>query len=221
MSSDSGELMEKLRPRLTYANVIATLALFLALGGGAYAAIQLPKNSVGSKQLRKNSVIAAKIKNGAVTGAKINLASLGTVPSAVRSEIAANADHAAVAASAGSAASATDAKALGGKPASAFAASTVVRSATVQADGKVVAALSDGVTQSNIGPHTPASGFYCLDGLNPAPTAAVATVGFGAFPESSVFTEITPPGEPGCNAYVAIYGPGGLPIDAPFTILLH
>jgi hypothetical protein len=31
-----------LRPRLTYANVTATLALFLALGGGAYAATSLP-----------------------------------------------------------------------------------------------------------------------------------------------------------------------------------
>jgi hypothetical protein len=64
--------MRHLRCRLTYANVVATLALFLALGGAtAFAASQLGKNSVGSKQLRKNSVTAAKIKNGAVTQAKI------------------------------------------------------------------------------------------------------------------------------------------------------
>lgn len=64
--------MKYLRCRLTYANVIATLALFLALGGAtAFAASQLGKNSVGSKQLKKNSVTAAKIKNGAVTQAKI------------------------------------------------------------------------------------------------------------------------------------------------------
>jgi hypothetical protein len=47
--------------RLTYANVVATLALFVALGGGAYAATQLKKNSVGTRQL----------KNGAVTEAKL------------------------------------------------------------------------------------------------------------------------------------------------------
>jgi hypothetical protein len=64
--------MKYLRCRLTYANVIATLAMFLALGGAtAFAASQLGKNSVGSKQLKKNSVTAAKIKNGAVTQAKI------------------------------------------------------------------------------------------------------------------------------------------------------
>ena len=62
----------KFRPRLSYANVISTLALFLVLAGGsAFAATQLAKNSVGTKQLKKNAVTAAKIKNGAVAGAKI------------------------------------------------------------------------------------------------------------------------------------------------------
>jgi uncharacterized iron-regulated membrane protein len=88
-----------LRPRLTYANFTATLALFVALGGGAYAATALPANSVGSKQLKKNAVVAAKIKSNSIngskvldnslTGADINKSSLGQVPSA------ANATHAA------------------------------------------------------------------------------------------------------------------------------
>ncbi|MFT3865066.1 MAG: hypothetical protein QM729_12395 [Solirubrobacterales bacterium] len=50
-----------IRRRLTYANVIATLALFLAIGGGAYAATRLPKNSVGTAQLKKGAVTAGKI----------------------------------------------------------------------------------------------------------------------------------------------------------------
>src|ERR1700755_226048 len=50
-----------LRRHLTYANVAASLALFLALGGAAYAATQLPKNSVGTNQIRKEAVTAAKI----------------------------------------------------------------------------------------------------------------------------------------------------------------
>lgn len=41
---------------LSYANVVATLALFVALGGVSYAAIVLPANSVGPKQLRPNAV---------------------------------------------------------------------------------------------------------------------------------------------------------------------
>lgn len=81
-----------MRPRLSYANVVATIALFIALGGASYAALNLPKNSVGTKQLKKNSVVGAKIKKNAVTGAKvkdqsltgadIDLGKLGTVPSA-------------------------------------------------------------------------------------------------------------------------------------------
>lgn len=54
------------RPRLTYANVVATIALFCALGGGAYAAATLPKNSVGPKQLKKNTVTSPKVKDGSL-----------------------------------------------------------------------------------------------------------------------------------------------------------
>jgi len=52
-----------MRQRLTFANVVSCLALFVALGGGAYAATQLPKNSVGSKQIKKNAVNSAKVKD--------------------------------------------------------------------------------------------------------------------------------------------------------------
>lgn len=53
--------MHRIRGRLTYANVIATIALFIALGGASYAAIKLPKNSVGAKQLKKGAVTPAKL----------------------------------------------------------------------------------------------------------------------------------------------------------------
>jgi hypothetical protein len=53
--------MNFLRRHLTYANVAASLALFLALGGAAYAASTLPKGSVGTSQLRNGAVTAAKI----------------------------------------------------------------------------------------------------------------------------------------------------------------
>ena len=55
--------MRTLRNKLTYANVISTLCLFLVLGGGAaVAAGQLPKNSVGTKQLKNDAVTGKKIK---------------------------------------------------------------------------------------------------------------------------------------------------------------
>lgn len=64
--------MTLLRGKLTYANVVATLALCIAVGGAsAFAATQLPKNSVGTKQLKKTAVNTAKLKDEAVTEAKI------------------------------------------------------------------------------------------------------------------------------------------------------
>ncbi|HUO72698.1 MAG TPA: collagen-like protein [Solirubrobacteraceae bacterium] len=44
------------------AMVVALVALFVALGSGAYAAITLPANSVGTKQLKNRAVTAQKVK---------------------------------------------------------------------------------------------------------------------------------------------------------------
>jgi hypothetical protein len=61
-----------LRPRLTYANVAATIALFLAVGGGTvYAAFSLGKNDVHSKNLAPRAVKASDIAKDAVTSPKI------------------------------------------------------------------------------------------------------------------------------------------------------
>jgi hypothetical protein len=44
-------MLARLASHLKFANVVSVLALFLALGGGAYAVASLPKNSVGPRQL--------------------------------------------------------------------------------------------------------------------------------------------------------------------------
>lgn len=62
--------MKRFRPRLTYANVIASLALFVALGGSAVAA-GLAKNSVGPNQLKRGAVKANKLAKKAVVSGKI------------------------------------------------------------------------------------------------------------------------------------------------------
>ncbi len=49
-------LLRSLIGRLTYANVVATAALFIAVGGVSYAAISLPAGSVGQKQIRAGAV---------------------------------------------------------------------------------------------------------------------------------------------------------------------
>lgn len=57
-------MFSKIRQRLSYANVMATMALFIALGGTSYAAVQLSKGSVKKKHLAKNSVVSKKVKDG-------------------------------------------------------------------------------------------------------------------------------------------------------------
>ena len=66
--------MTKIAPvasHLTYANAVATLALFIALGGASYAAARLPANSVGTKQIKRDAVTPAKLSpasKAALTG---------------------------------------------------------------------------------------------------------------------------------------------------------
>jgi len=101
---------------------VSLLALFVALGGTGYAAMRLPRNSVGTIQLQNNSVIAPKIRNGtivgsklhngAVTAGKINPKGL-TVPNATHATIAVSAQTAAAATTATSAGTATIASSPG------------------------------------------------------------------------------------------------------------
>lgn len=64
--------------RLSYANVVSTIALVLALGGAtAFAAAELGPNTVGTRQLKANAVTGLKIKDGAVNSGKIAAGSIG------------------------------------------------------------------------------------------------------------------------------------------------
>jgi hypothetical protein len=96
----------RLTASLTYSNVMATVAVFLALGGGAYAAVKLPKNSVGSRQLKSNAVRSPEVKRNSLTGNDVAEAKLGPVPTAL---------------TASRALTSGNADALGGRGADAFA----------------------------------------------------------------------------------------------------
>ena len=97
-----------IRRRITVSNVVAFLALFVALSAGSYAAISLPANSVGSKQIKakavtnkklgnnavstpkiqSNAIDSSKVKDGSLVGTDINLATLGKVPAAANADAA-------------------------------------------------------------------------------------------------------------------------------------
>jgi len=66
-----------MHPRLTYANVMSTIAVFLALGGVSYAAIEIPPNSVGTAQLKPHTVGTKQLKDGAVGNAQLKFNSVG------------------------------------------------------------------------------------------------------------------------------------------------
>jgi hypothetical protein len=59
-------LLSRLRLKLTYANVVSTLCLFILLGGSSYAAIRLGKNAVKGKNIAANAVTSPKVKNGSL-----------------------------------------------------------------------------------------------------------------------------------------------------------
>lgn len=58
-------------------NAVAYLALFVALGGTSYAAIKLPRNSVGTAQLRRGAVTNKKLAAGSITPAKLQRRLIG------------------------------------------------------------------------------------------------------------------------------------------------
>jgi hypothetical protein len=100
--------LKQIRKRLTYANVMSSIAVFLMLGGAtAFAATKiganqlksnsvktgkivkeavttakLKKNAVTNAKIADNSVTGAKVLDGSLTGADINAGTLGTVPNA-------------------------------------------------------------------------------------------------------------------------------------------
>jgi len=84
-------MTQRIRHRLTYANIMSTIAVFAALGGGAYAAARIgpddikrnavrskhiKQNQVARKHLKRNAVSSAKIATGAVTEAKLRSAAV-------------------------------------------------------------------------------------------------------------------------------------------------
>ncbi len=52
--------------RISPSLVISVIALFVALGGASYAAIKIPKNSVGTKQLKNRAVNSNKVRDGSL-----------------------------------------------------------------------------------------------------------------------------------------------------------
>ena len=60
------KMLAWVRGRLSYANVMSTIGVFVALGGTSYAVTQLPRDSVGASQIKRNAVRSPEIQNGSL-----------------------------------------------------------------------------------------------------------------------------------------------------------
>jgi hypothetical protein len=97
-------VLSKLRSRVTYANVVASVALFIALGGTSYGLAtgsiggrEIKNNSVTGRDVHNNSLTGADIRNDRLTGADILESSVGKVPNAAAADTANSANTANVA----------------------------------------------------------------------------------------------------------------------------
>src|SRR6476661_6114923 len=71
-------MLSSVRSKLTYANVMSTIAVFLAVGGGTLAFAVAKKNSVTSSSIRNGQVKKKDLGKGAVTNPKIADGAVGT-----------------------------------------------------------------------------------------------------------------------------------------------
>lgn len=151
--------MQQIRKRLSYANVMSSIAVFLVLGGGAaYAA-----KKIGSNELRGGAVTTAKIKRSAVTTSKIKANAITTAKIAKGAVTYGRLANGSVSVE----------KLVPGFIAP--AAERLSHAANISSVG-VVLGGSVGISQANV--THPSTGFYCFSGLTPAPVGGVATIDY-------------------------------------------
>jgi hypothetical protein len=76
-SPEGPHMLQRLRRRLSYANVMSTLAVFIALGGSSYAAV-----SINGSSIKNHTIRGAKLHRNTLTGAQVNESRLSRVPHA-------------------------------------------------------------------------------------------------------------------------------------------
>lgn len=231
--------MRRLSRRLTYANVVSTLALFLALGGATALAVnQLPRKSVGAEQLRPGAVTAPKIRKHAVTAPKVKALAIksGKIANgAVRTTKLANASVSSEKLQPGAvttdkiAANAVmgsqiDEASLSKVPAASQADSATfaesanpVAFAAVDQEGGIDTSLSKGQVTVTQGKE---AGIYCVSVAGFSPKGAQVTPRYNGSGNVTAYATIG--GGGGCAApAVTVQTFNGGPIKAPFYILFY
>jgi hypothetical protein len=195
---------------LTFANVVAVIALFVALGGSVYAAGKL-----NGKTIKPNSIPGNRLKANGVTGAQVDEGSLGPVPNAVNATNAANATNAVNATNAANAANAANAVSADSAQPVAFA--------HLLSDN-----TRDAANSKNVGSVIRNSqGVYCISGVPFTPRGGQATVDitgttdqFAQLKVHAVSTDC--PADPNVQAVVFTRNANdGTFVDSPFYVVLY
>jgi hypothetical protein len=188
--------MRRVRDRLSYGNVVATLALFIALGGTSYAVTQLPRNSVGAPQIKRAAVTASELRRNAVSSRAVRDRSLRVrdLASSTRQALR----------------GATGPKGDPGAPGTAYR-------AVVNSGGGLVRgnAVTSSHGQGNSGRYTIA---FDRDVSGCVATAALSDA------QNGPTTETPPPGRvtvgvEGTRVLVRTFGVDGSPQDLPFSLI--
>ena len=201
--------MAWIRKRLSYANVMSTLAVFLVLGGGAaYAA-----KKIGTNEIKGNSITTGKIKRRAVTTSKLANEAVKTGKIAKGAVTWGRLANGSVSLE---------------KLAPGFVAPVaekLSRAANIAASGGVLVG-STGIAPANV--THPAEGFYCFSGLNPAPVGGVATIDYSESGENILIQLDTGQGPvcpDGTQAFVntrkTVSSTKSEPTDAGFFLVLY
>lgn len=164
----------RFRRSLSFSNVVSLIALFVALGGTSYAALELERDSVNSVHIKDGQVKGADLRRNSVDTTKVAQGSLrasdfapGRAPQGPQ-----------------------------GPPGSALA------FAHVYGDGTVDAAQSKRVASANVTRVQP--GVYCFRGMDFAPQVAVASADAFGGGAGSPATEIFPSTGPCAGAQASV-----------------
>jgi hypothetical protein len=231
--------LKRLSFRPTYANVVSTIALFLALGGATALAVnQLPEKSVGAKQLRPGAVTADKIRKNAVTSPKLEALAVksgklanGAVKEAklanasvTNQKLAADAVSTEKIAQGAVMGSQVDEASLSKVPSASNAdnatfaeSANPVAFAAVDQEGNVDTSISKGAISVHQGNE---AGIYCVSVAGFSPRGAQVTPRYNG--SGNVNAYVTIGGGAGCAApAVTVQTFNGGPVKAPFYILFY
>jgi hypothetical protein len=156
-------MLHRMRSRMTSAHVISLIALFVALGGTGYAAVKLPKNSVGAAQIKTGGVGSSEVKNGSLKKADFKNSDLPAGPQGPQGPAGTNGTN--------------GTNGAPGPAGSAKAFARVATDGTLQPDPANFPSQVKGIVAGNVvkGEAAAATGTYCFD-LDFRPSSALVSL---------------------------------------------